>query len=126
MRERLSGLLADENQALFVVEAKATLAGFAEARVEEEPRDPAIVPCRFAVLQSLWVLPEWRGAGLGRRLCQAAEDWARSLGAVETRLDLWDYAESPEGFYRNLGYEPLRQELVKPLASGERLKPTSR
>jgi len=116
LRDRLSELMSDPERLLLVIEAGKTLVDFAEASVEDEPPDDAIVPRRFAHLQSLWVAPEVRASGWGRALSEAAERWASSVGAVEMRLDVWEYVESPETFYRKLGYRPFRHELVKPLA----------
>lgn len=45
-----------------------------------------------------------RGAGLGRRLMEAAEAWLRERGAVKLQLMVRDTNEQVIGFYDRLGY----------------------
>jgi ribosomal protein S18 acetylase RimI-like enzyme len=45
-----------------------------------------------------------RGAGLGRRLLQAAETWLRENGAVKVQLMVRGSNPSVMGFYDRLGY----------------------
>ncbi|MEW5991207.1 MAG: GNAT family N-acetyltransferase [Chloroflexota bacterium] len=51
------------------------------------------------------VLPEWRGQGIGDRLMQAAETWAREHGAERMILDVSAANEGARRFYERLGYE---------------------
>jgi ribosomal protein S18 acetylase RimI-like enzyme len=52
------------------------------------------------------VAPDRRGAGLGRQLYGAAEDWLRARGAPKVQLMVRDDNEEAIGFYRALGLEP--------------------
>jgi GNAT superfamily N-acetyltransferase len=51
----------------------------------------------------LWVAEAARGQGYGRRLVQAAEDYARARGAVGATLETFSFQARP--FYERLGYE---------------------
>ena len=51
----------------------------------------------------LWVAEAARGQGYGRRLVQAAEDYARARGAVAATLETFSFQARP--FYEGLGYE---------------------
>ena len=53
-------------------------------------------------IDELWIAPEFRGKGLGRRLMGHAEEFARSQGLQG--LWLWTQSWQAEGFYRQLGY----------------------
>ena len=57
-----------------------------------------------ARLRYMAVAPAWRGRGLGRRLLQLLEAWARDMGAATVVLDA---RSSAAGFYRRHGYEVL-------------------
>ena len=50
----------------------------------------------------LWVSPELRGQGYGRRLLTEAESIARSRGCQHARLDTFDF--QARAFYEQLGY----------------------
>lgn len=58
------------------------------------------------LLRSLWVSPEQRGQGLGRRLVEHQQRWLRSLGCSEVYL----MANGGETFWLRLGYSPIRRE----------------
>ncbi len=58
----------------------------------------------------LAVAPERQGAGLGRALMAAAEDWLRSRGCPKVQLMVRAGNAAALGFYEKLGLE--RQEVV--------------
>ncbi|MDG4766464.1 GNAT family N-acetyltransferase [Solwaraspora sp. WMMD406] len=60
-----------------------------------------------AAIRRLWVSPELRGLGLGRRLLDAAEDAAASLGASVVRLETNRSLTEAIGLYRAAGYDEV-------------------
>ena len=63
--------------------------------------DPAVCD-----VYAMWVTPEARGAGVGRRLLEEVEAWARTVGAGTLRLSVTDRAEAAQALYRSAGFEP--------------------
>lgn len=61
---------------------------------------------RVAMMDHLAVEEEWRRRGVGRLLCAAVDDRARSLGAriVAVQTALWNY--EAVRFYACVGYRP--------------------
>jgi ribosomal protein S18 acetylase RimI-like enzyme len=55
---------------------------------------------------AMWVAPEARGQGHGRRLLDEIEAWVRSVGGRTVRLSVTDQARAAAGLYRSAGYEP--------------------
>lgn len=56
----------------------------------------------------LYVLPEWRGRGLARRLVEAVEDILRRRGGAGYQVTVTPYAEQHHGlgkFYASLGFD---------------------
>jgi GNAT superfamily N-acetyltransferase len=64
------------------------------------------VPERGCEMKRLWVTPEFRGLGLGRRLAEAAMEWAAGVGYQAIYLDTVP-AAMPEanGMYLGMGFE---------------------
>jgi len=56
---------------------------------------------------TLWVAASARGKGHGAKLLSAAEDYARSRGAVGATLETYSFQARP--FYERLGYEVCGQ-----------------
>ena len=58
-----------------------------------------------AVIDELFVLPEHRSAGLGRRLLEVAETQFRAQGCTSVSLELGRANVIARAFYASLGYE---------------------
>jgi ribosomal protein S18 acetylase RimI-like enzyme len=77
-----------------------------------------------AYVSDLWVAPEARGGGLGRRLlAAAARDAAARWGAIHLTLAVYDDSAQARGFYARLGFAPIPgQRFALDPAATERLK----
>jgi Acetyltransferases len=64
---------------------------------------------RLARIYSLVVAPAARGAGLGRRLVQAAEERARAAGSREMRLEVRVDNVAARALYASLGYREVQR-----------------
>jgi DNA-binding MarR family transcriptional regulator/GNAT superfamily N-acetyltransferase len=60
-----------------------------------------------AYIKRMWVAPDARGLGLGRRLLQALEDRARSLGYRMIRLETEKSLNEAQQLYRSFGYREV-------------------
>lgn len=61
----------------------------------------------YAEIKRLWVAPSARGLGLGRRLMDAAEDDARTLGIALLRLDTNSALPEAGQLYRTAGWREI-------------------
>lgn len=57
------------------------------------------------ILSDLFVAPDRRGAGVGRRLMEAAHAFAREQGAASIELDTAHTNTTAQALYESLGYE---------------------
>jgi GNAT superfamily N-acetyltransferase len=80
---------------LLVCDADGDLVGCAFCR----PEDSYLYIGRFGVL------PEWRGAGVGAMLLEAAERRARELGYSRTRLNVRVGLDELHRYYERRGYD---------------------
>jgi len=88
----------------FVAESgDGKLVGFVEAdlRSHADGCDPSR-PAGF--IEGWYVAEEYRGRGIGRRLAEAAEQWAREQGAVEMASDTWIDNKGSQRAHEALGY----------------------
>jgi putative acetyltransferase len=67
--------------------------------------------CRFgaetAEIRRMYVVPERRGASFSRRMLEALEDEARSLGYRRVRLETGVHQHEALGLYRSTGFEEI-------------------
>lgn len=107
-RERLAGAQA------FVAEREGRLVGTiavrgpkpaGEAYIADPP--PALYTTPgTAILAQLGVHPDCRGLGLGERLIDTAEQWARDQGFTQMALDTAEPATALRRRYERRGYQP--------------------
>jgi ribosomal protein S18 acetylase RimI-like enzyme len=70
-------------------------------RAERDPARPAVF-----WIYSLWVAPEARRHGLGRRLLAGAEEWIGASGGRQVELDVVDRETAAVRLYERAGYQP--------------------
>lgn len=108
-------IISDVNSEIFLALADNKTMGFAEVYLREDKPNPARVAYKYGHLQSLLVTETFRRHGIGEKLLEAAESWAKVRGATEMRLDIWEFPEGPFRFYEKTGYRTLRRKLVRKL-----------
>lgn len=97
----------DRMPAFVAVRPNGGLCGFAEAAIHNSA--PGCATDRIGYLEAWYVDPDWRQQGVGRRLVDAVEDWARAQGCVEMASDTDSgYPLSPTAHAR-LGYEEVER-----------------
>jgi ribosomal protein S18 acetylase RimI-like enzyme len=74
------------------------------------------LPDGTAELKRLYVRPQARGTGLGKRLAAAAIDRSRELGYAAIRLDTLPRMETALGIYASLGFKPCEPWVDHPVA----------
>ena len=68
-------------------------------------------------IKRLYVVPDARGRGVGRRVLRALEDTAAELGWVRVRLDTGDQQPEALALFRSAGYREIPDYNANPYAS---------
>lgn len=116
LRQEMSAIVADaEQQVVFVAERPhGGLCGLVELSIHSTA--PGCESNRIGYLEAWYVDSAWRQQGVGRRLVNAAEDWARSAGCQEMASDTTpEYPLSPQA-HAALGYQEVERYFRKDLA----------
>jgi aminoglycoside 6'-N-acetyltransferase I len=109
-RETAQQLAAPEKWAVFLArEDLGQPLGFVEVRLREYAEGATTSPVGF--LEGWYVLTEARRRGIGRRLVEAGEEWARSMGCTEmvSNTEIWR-TDSIEAHLR-LGYSETERDV---------------
>jgi GNAT superfamily N-acetyltransferase len=78
------------------------IVGFVNGRVDTED---GLLPGQMGWIESLYVLPAWRGKGISRTLAEAAIAWLRERGAHTLRHQSCVDATDDHEFWQSLGFE---------------------
>ena len=112
-RDYYSGLIADENNALFVAEAGGELVGFVHAVLKETPALPVFVPRCYAIVDGIVVKSRFQNRGTGKTLMEKMQAWAIAKGATSIELNVYEFNEAAISFYESLGYQALSRKMSK-------------
>jgi GNAT superfamily N-acetyltransferase len=115
LRKEIAKIIKNEDSEIFLSLVDNQVVGFAEVYLRNDKPNPARVAYKYGHLQSLLVSEVFRRKGVGEKLLEAAENWAKVRGATEMRLDIWEFPEGPLRFYEKTGYSTLRRKLMRGL-----------
>jgi aminoglycoside 6'-N-acetyltransferase I len=108
--EEMASMLANtEREAVFVAEwSPGKLCGLVEVSIHDAAR--GCHTNHVGYLEGWYVDPVWRRQGVGRKLVEAAEAWARLHGCLEMASDTTsEYPISPQA-HTQLGYQEVERE----------------
>ncbi len=110
----LGSIVGDPEATLLVAESGAELIGYSAGRIE--PRDWATLLDRHGALHEVWVVPSWRGRGVGQALVRAACQELGRLGAPRVVLwCAWQNA-SAQNLFEKVGFRRTMLEMTLELA----------
>ncbi len=111
-RASFEALVDDRDRVGLLAEIGGDLAGGLMGSI---PELTPFVRLREARLNSLWVLPDHRGAGVGGRLVDAFVDWARERGAPYAVVTAFTANPSAIQLYERHGFGSHTVTLRRPL-----------
>lgn len=93
--------LGDKSNHVFgAIDGEGQLAGIVTLRWERRPKSS-----HKAFIFAMYVLPEYRGQGIGRALLETAIGRARELGLRQLNLSVVEANEAAVHLYESLGFE---------------------
>jgi GNAT superfamily N-acetyltransferase len=100
---------------VFVAEAEGAIVGYVCVLAHAPAEEPADGLSSEAKVIDLVVTEAARGMGVGRRLLEAAESFARSEGAVWLRVQVFAWNQAARRLYANHGFSEFEVTLEKSL-----------
>lgn len=112
VRRWILDLASRPEQACFVAELNGEVIAWIDVSLEHHLQSEL-----SGLIGGLVVKDGARGAGIGKRLCQQAEDWSRQQGAKKIRVTSRSTREAAHRFYLRDGYRQTKISMVfeKPL-----------
>jgi GNAT superfamily N-acetyltransferase len=105
--ENLGGRGSNESQAVFVAVLQGEVVGWVDVSLEHRLQSET-----FGLIGGLVVKDGLRGAGIGRRLCERAEQWSAEQGAKKIRVTSRSTRKAAHRFYLRDGYREVKVSKV--------------
>jgi ribosomal protein S18 acetylase RimI-like enzyme len=121
-RDFIERFASGRDTALLVAElaGEQRVVGFAQLVVEDTSERPGLTPRRYVLVLDVEVAEAYRGQGIGHKLMAATEEWARSKGATQMELSVWEFNDRARALYEALGYRTTYRQMLKRLDSDGR------
>jgi ribosomal protein S18 acetylase RimI-like enzyme len=104
-REHIQEQLDDEDSGYFVAEGEGRILGLVDVRFRTSPEFPLLVPRQFGVIDTLIVRKTAHRLGVGTALMRRAHEWAKSKGAMQMELTVYEFNDGAIRFYESQGYQ---------------------
>jgi ribosomal protein S18 acetylase RimI-like enzyme len=99
--------VASPDNALFIALDGDNVVGFVDIQKSANPPYPMFVQKDFALLDNLYVTPEFRGTGLAHTLFEKAKEWAKEQRFASVQLKVYNKNKGAIRFYEKEGLIPL-------------------
>jgi diamine N-acetyltransferase len=106
-RELLAQKVTSSDKVLFIALQGTKIAGFVDVQKSSNPPYPMFVQKEFALVDNLYVSPEFRGTGLAHALFEKAKEWTKEHGLKSLQLKVYNKNEGAIRFYEKEGLIPL-------------------
>jgi len=103
-RSYMRQILSSSTSAAWIAEAEGRMAGFAIVDWSREPGPSIKTDQTLAYIQTIEVLPDFRGRGLGRELLDRLEQSAIAAGAIIIWLHVDEENHAALHLYQDSGY----------------------
>jgi ribosomal protein S18 acetylase RimI-like enzyme len=110
--EFIAYITGDEKVMLLARDADAVI-GFANLAIYEIAETASRVGRKFAHLDNLYVVPEYRRAGVATTLIRESKHWCAQRGVTKMELQVYNANNTALALYESLGFQPYltRMEL---------------
>ena len=112
-RKYFQELLARNDVQIFIAAQDQKIVGYVHIFVQETPSIPLLKQRKFGVIDAIVVDEAFRGQGVGKKLMDRAESWAREQGATSMELNVYTFNQEALDFYQRIGYRSLRTRMSK-------------
>lgn len=98
-----AGELADEKLVLLIAEIEGKTVGYAKLR--KDAKEEMVTGEKCLEIARFYMLQDWIGRGVARKLMQTILDFARENGFDTIWLGVWEYNYRAQAFYKKWGFE---------------------
>ncbi|HEY8789056.1 MAG TPA: GNAT family N-acetyltransferase [Actinopolymorphaceae bacterium] len=114
--------LQREEVAVFVGEVDDAIVGYLFAEETHRLEGAFMHASHLLNVHHIAVDDSHRRMGVGRLLLAAADDWARTRGLTDVRLDHWAFNDDAHDFFTGLGFEVDNVRMSRPVSGPGRAR----
>ena len=105
MTEFFSGLLDDGDNRIFISRIDGQPVGYLYCQIMRRPGNAFMFPYSVVYIHHIAVKMNFRGHGYGRKLMQAAFQFASEENIPQVALDVWQFNSDAQAFFNRMGFQ---------------------
>lgn len=106
-------MLEDKNSLIIVAEFGREIVGMLYASIQKDEGNRWVRPLKWANIEEISVFPKFNKKGIGTRLIQEVETWAKKKGTKRVSALVYDFNKTAISFYQKNGYESYSIQMNK-------------
>ena len=111
--EEIQSILEDGQQCIMAACEQGKVIGLLHGFIRDTPVHPMLVMRTFAKIDSMGVDQAYKRQGVGHKLIEHFQAWAKSRGATSLELNVYHFNREAVRFYQQEGFEDVRQLMRK-------------
>lgn len=110
-KEYISGIISDDDKALFVAEANSRIVGFAECFILKSSIFPVIINRKWIQLDNIAVKRDYQNSNIGSLLLEKVIEWSKFKKVDRIELKVYSFNNNAIEFYSKKGFENLNKTM---------------
>ncbi len=113
-RETYAEYFADPNQTVLlgINEADGEVVGYLHYEIVDKPQSEYMLARRYIHVHALSIKAAHQRKGYGDQLMAYVAQLARDRGIPGVMLEVWEFNEGAQAFYRRLGFKTLMRKMM--------------
>ena len=103
LREEFEDLLQSRHDAIYIALVENKVAGFLHMSLRTDYVEGSTTS-PVGYVEGIFVEEEYRNRGIAKRLVQAGEQWAKTMGCEEIASDTELYNQASQAFHKKIGF----------------------
>jgi ribosomal protein S18 acetylase RimI-like enzyme len=104
-------ILADENREIFISQDEARPVGYIALQIGGHEGHAFCHPQKWIYIDQIGVTKEFRGKGVGKKLIEAAKEYARKHNINHIMLDVWTVNKNAKVFFEKQGFTTFNERM---------------
>ncbi len=104
-------IFVDENREIFIIQDEARSVGYISLQIGSHEGHAFCYPQKWIYIDQIGVKKEFRRTGVGKKLIEAAKDYARKHNISRIMLDLWTANKNGKAFFEKQGFATFNERM---------------
>ena len=104
-------ILDDENREIFIIQDETRSVGYISLQIGGHEGHAFCYPQKWIYIDQIGIKQEFRGTGVGKKLIEAAKDYAQKHNISRIMLDVWTANKNAKAFFEKQGFATFNERM---------------